>query len=128
MAAMKDIVALKKIYYACMASSQNGFILPNLPIAVNLSKYKKALWSLYNDKTTPHGRFYEDEWFLDSSASTHFTLFKSDFVNMTLGNYGWVETTNSKALLFMVSSGTILIEYEIFDPEKEITKVAVSKL
>ena len=84
---MKDIVALKKIYYACMASSQNGFILPNLPIAVNLSKYKKALWSLYNDKTTPHGRFYEYEWFLDSSASTHFTLFKSDFVNMTLDNY-----------------------------------------
>ena len=32
--------------------------------------------------------FYEDEWFLDSGASTYFTLFESDFVNMTLGNYG----------------------------------------
>ena len=50
-AAMKDFVAMKKINYACMALSQNRFILPNLPIAVNLSKYKKALWSLYNDKT-----------------------------------------------------------------------------
>jgi len=47
---------------------------------------------------------------------------------MTLGNYGQVETANSKALLFMVASGTVLIEYEIFNPEKETTKVTVSKL
>ena len=88
MAAMEDFVALKKINYVCMASSQNRFILPNLPITVNLSKYKKALYSLYKNKTVPYGRFYKDEWFLDSSVSTHFTLFKSDFVNITLDNYG----------------------------------------
>ena len=28
----------------------------------------------------------------------------------------------------MVASGTILIEHEIFDSEKEITKVAISKI
>ena len=60
-----------------MASNQNKFVLPNLPIIVNLSKCKKA----------SHGNFYEDEWFLDSGASTHFTLFEFDFVNMILGNY-----------------------------------------
>jgi len=47
---------------------------------------------------------------------------------MTLDNYGWVKTTNSKALLFMVASGTILIEHEIFDPEEGTTKIAISKL
>jgi len=31
-------------------------------------------------------------------------------------------------LLFIVASGTVLTEYEIFDPEKEITKVVMSKL
>ncbi len=46
---------------------------------------------------------------------------------MTLGNYGWVEIANLKALLFIVASGTILIEHEIFDPEKGTIKVAVSK-
>jgi len=49
-------------------------------------------------------------------------------VNITPDNYSQVKTTNSKILLFMVASGTILIEHEIFDPEKGITKVAVSKL
>jgi len=47
---------------------------------------------------------------------------------MTLGNYGWIKTTNLKVPLFIVISSTIIIEHEIFDPEKEITKVAVSKL
>jgi len=37
---------------------------------------------------------------------------------MNLSNYGQVKTTNSKAPLFIVASGTILIEHEIFDPEK----------
>ena len=65
---------------------------------------------------------------MNSSASAHFTPFESDFVNMTLDNYGWVETANSKALLFIVASGTVLIEHEIFDSKKETTKVAMSKL
>jgi len=47
---------------------------------------------------------------------------------ITLDNHSQVETTNSKALLFMVISGTFLIEHEIFDPEKGTTQVAVSKL
>jgi len=65
---------------------------------------------------------------LDSSIPVHFTLFESDFVNITLDNYGWVKTTNSKALLFIVASGTILIEHEIFDSEKVTTKAVMSKL
>ena len=38
-------------------------------------------------KKASYGSFYEDEQFLDSSTSTHFTPFESDFVSMTLGNY-----------------------------------------
>ena len=76
----------------------------------------------------PYSIFYEGKWFLDSSISIHFTLFESNFVDMTPGNYGQVETANSKVLLFMVTSGTVLIEHEIFDPEKWTTKVAISKL
>ena len=48
------------------------------------------------------------EWFLYSSTSAHFILFESNFVNMTLSNYGQVETTKSKAPLFMVTSGIVL--------------------
>ena len=55
---------------------------------------------------------------MDSGTSTHFTFFEFDFVNMTLGNYSQVETANSKILLFIVASSTVLIEHEIFDPEK----------
>jgi len=85
-----------------MAPSQNRFVLLNLPIAVNLSKYEKTL--------------------------CFFTLFKSNFVNMTLGNYSWVEIVNSKVSLFIVASGTVLIEYKIFDSKKETTKVVILKL
>ena len=79
-------------------------------------------------KKVSHGSFYKDEWFLDSSISAHFTLFESDFVNMILDKYGWVKTVNSKEPLFMVASGTVLIEHKIFDPNKGTTKVVVSKL
>jgi len=65
---------------------------------------------------------------LDSDASTYFTLFESDFVDITLSNYSQVETANSKAPLFIVASSTILIEHEIFDLEKETNKVTMSKL
>ena len=71
-----------------MALSQNIFVLPGLLIAVNLSKCKKALYSLYEGKNASYGNFYEDEWFLDSSVSAQFTPFESGFVNITLGNYG----------------------------------------
>ena len=83
---------------------------------------------LYKGKKVSHSSFYENEWFLDSCASTHFTPFESGFVDMTLDNYDQVETVNSKALLFMITSSTVLIEHEIFDPEKETTKVTMSKL
>jgi len=67
---------------------------------------------LCKGKKVPYGSFYEGEWFLDSSASAYFTLFESDFVDMTLGNYGQVETTNSEVSLFIVASNTVLIEHE----------------
>ena len=115
---IEDFIGSSRVNCVYMAFNKNKSVLPDLSIIVNLSKCEKA----------PHSSFYEDEWFLDSDVSTHFTLFESDFVNMTLGNYGWVETANLKAPLFMVAFGTILIEHEIFDPEKETTKVAVLKL
>jgi len=59
-----------------MASSQNWFVLPDLPIVVNLSKCEKALCFLCKDKKTPNGSFYKDKWFLYSDVSTHFTLFE----------------------------------------------------
>ena len=65
---------------------------------------------------------------MDSGVFVYFTSFESNFVDVTLGNYGWVETANSKVLLFMVASSTVLIEHEIFDPAKRTTKVAMSKL
>jgi len=128
MATIEDFVVLKEINYGCMTSSQNRFVLPDSPIAMNLSKCEKALCFLCKGKKAPYGSFYEDEWFLDSSASTHFTSFEYDFFNMILSDYGQVETANSKVLLSMVASGTVLIEHEIFDLEKETTKVAVLKL
>ena len=125
---MKDSIGSSKVNYACIALSQNRSVLFNSLITIILFKYEKALCSLCKGKKAPYNSFYEDEWFLDFDASTHFTPFESDFANMTLGNYSWVEIVNLKALLFIVASSTILIEHEIFDPEKETIKVAVSKL
>ena len=34
-------------------------------------------------------------WLLDTSVSTHFTLFESDIVNMILSYYGWVKTKHT---------------------------------
>ena len=55
-------------------------------------------------------------------------LLESNFVDIISDNYSQVKTANSKAPLFIVASGTVLIEHEIFNPEKETTKVAISKL
>jgi len=41
MAIIKNFVVLKKIDYTYMASSQNRFVLSDLLITVNLSKYEK---------------------------------------------------------------------------------------
>ena len=78
-------------------------------------------------KKASHSSFYEDKLFLNSNTSTHFTLFESDFVNITLGNYSQVETTKSKALLFIIASSTVVIEHKIFDLQKETIKVAMLK-
>jgi len=61
MAVMEDFVVLNEINYACMALSQKRFVLPDLHIAVNLSRCEKALCFLYKGKKVPHGSFYEDE-------------------------------------------------------------------
>jgi len=83
---------------------------------------------LCKNKKAPHSSFYEDEWFLNSGTSTYLTLFESNFIDITLSNYSQVETASLKVLLFIVSFGTVLIKYEIFNPEKGTTKVAVSEL
>jgi len=71
---------------------------------------------------------YNDEWFLDSSASVHFIPFEFDFVSMTQGSYDHIKTANSKAPLFMVAIGTILIKHKIIDPKDKTTRIAISKL
>jgi len=72
---------------------------------------------------TTYDSFYEDKYFLDSSAFVYFTLFESNFVSITPDNYSQVETANSKVLLFMIVSSTVLIEHKIFNSEKVTTKV-----
>ena len=49
-AIVENLKASSRINYVCMASSQNKFTLPNLPITMNLSKYKKILYSLCKGK------------------------------------------------------------------------------
>ena len=49
-AIVENLKASSRINYVYMASSQNKFTLPNLPITMNLSKYKKILYSLCKGK------------------------------------------------------------------------------
>jgi len=95
------------------------------PIAENLQRCDRALCTACKGKEAPYGCSYNDEWFLDSGASAHFIPFESDFVSMTQGNYGRVETANSEAPLFMVVVGTILIEHEIIYPKDRTTRTAI---
>ena len=126
MTATRDFVALSSI--VCMARCDNKFVLPASPIAKNLQRYNKALYTTCKGKEAPYGRSYNGEWFLDSGASAHFTSFESDFISMTQGNYGCIETANSKAPLFIVAVGTVLIEHEIIDPKDKTTRITISKL
>jgi len=87
-----------------MALSQNRFVLSNSPIAMNLPKYEKILCFFCKIKKTSYDSFYKDK------------------------NYSQIKTINSKVLLFIVVSNAVLIKYEIFDPEKGTTKVAMLKL
>jgi len=103
-------------------------VLPASPIAENLQRCDRALYTTCKGKETPYSCFYNDEWFLDSGASVHFTPFESDFVSITQENYGHIEIANSKASFFMIAVGTVLIEHKIIDPKDRTTKTAISKL
>ena len=81
MAATRDFVALSSI--VCIAQCDNKFVLPALPIAENLQRCDRALYTVYKGKEALYSCSYNDKWFLDSGASAHFTPFKSDFVSMT---------------------------------------------
>jgi len=87
-----------------------------------------VLCTKYKGKEVLYGCSYNNEWFLDSNTSVHFTPFESNFVSVTQENYGHVEIANSKASLFMVAIGAILIEHEIIDPKDRTTRTAISKL
>ena len=54
---MEDFVVLKKINYIYIALNQNKFVLSNLSIAVNLSKYKKISCFLYKSKKVLYSSF-----------------------------------------------------------------------
>jgi len=126
MAATRNFVASSSVIY--MAQCDDKFVLPASPIAENLQRCDRALCTTCKGKEVLYSCSYNDEWFLNSGAFAHFTPFESDFVSMTQGNYGHVETANSKAPLFMVFVGTVLIEHEIIDPKDRITRTAIFKL
>jgi len=111
-----------------MARCDNKFVLPASPIAENLQRCNKALCTTCKGKEAPYDCSYNNEWFLDSGASVYFTSFESDFVFMTQGNYGRIETANSKVPLFMIAVGTVFIEHEIIDPKDRTTRTVISKL
>ena len=85
-------------------------MLPVSPIAENLQRCDRALCTTCKGKEVLYSCSYNDEWFLNSGASAYFTSFEFNFVSMTQGNYGHVETASSKVPLFMVAVETILIE------------------
>jgi len=58
-------------------------MLPALSIAENLCRYDRALCTICKGKKAPYSYSYNNEWFLDSGTSAHFTPFESDFVFMT---------------------------------------------
>ena len=111
-----------------MTRCDNKFVLPALPITKNLQRCDRILCTTCKGKEAPYGYSYNNEWFLDSGAFAYFIPFESDFVSMTQGNYGHIETANSKAPLFMVAIETVLIKHEIIDPKDRITRTAISKL
>jgi len=81
MAATRNFVASSSV--VCIAQCDNKFVLPVSLIAENLQRCDRALCTTCKGKETPYGHSYNDEWFLDSGASAHFTPFESNFVFMT---------------------------------------------
>ena len=63
---MKNFIVSKKINYVCVTLSQNRFVLPSLPITMDLSEYKKVLYFLYKDKKAFYGSFIKmnSSWIL----------------------------------------------------------------
>ena len=47
---IEKFIVSSKVNHECMTSSQSKFVLPNLLIAVNLSKYEKILYLLCKSK------------------------------------------------------------------------------
>ena len=47
---MENFIGSSRVNYAYMAFNQNKFVLLDLPITVNLSKYEKALFFLCKGK------------------------------------------------------------------------------
>ena len=109
-----------------MARYDNKFVLPASSIAENLQRCDRALCTICKGKEALYGRSYNDKQFLNSGTSAYFTPFESDFVSMTQGNYGRVETANSKAPLFIIAVGTVLIEHEIINPKDRTTRTGMT--
>ena len=126
MAATRDFVALSSI--VCIARCNNKFVLLASPIAENLQRCDRALCTICKGKEAPYSYSYNDEWFLNSGASAYFTPFESNFISITQGNYSRVEIANSKAPLFIVAVGTVLIKHEIIDPKNRTTRTTIFKL
>ena len=76
MAATRHFVVSSSI--SCMTRCEKKFVLPASPIIENLCKCDKVLCTTCKGKELPYGCSYNDEWFLDSGASTYFTPFESD--------------------------------------------------
>jgi len=64
----------------CMAWCDNKFVLPALPIAENLQRCNRALYTICKGKEVPYSCSYNDEWFLDSGVSWLGKTAKSLFI------------------------------------------------
>ena len=61
MAVIEDFVVLNKINYIYIALNQNKFVLSDLSIAMNLSKYEKISYFLYKSKKVLYSSFYNNK-------------------------------------------------------------------
>jgi len=77
MAATRNFVVSSSV--VCIARYNNKFVLPASPIAKNLQRYNRVLCTTCKGKEAPYGCSYNDEWFLDTSTSVHFTSFESNY-------------------------------------------------
>jgi len=59
MAATRDFVVLSSV--VCIARCDNKFVLPALPIAENLQRCDRALYTTCKGKEAPYGHSYNDE-------------------------------------------------------------------